>query len=195
MELDFDNQIKKLVEANKIDNAIELAENNLKKIPVTNFHKVLGRDFLKLTDGLVESISYFYEKATKEIAVQAIYSEMNGFTINYDLWFLQLFAFETCGGLEDTDWLGDYEFTINELMVLSGMEDIQSAYENYMKKEKWNDKIFESAKEVCDLIIILRFQELFKKSIDVAKQKKLTWSEIPIFATAHDYDILYRVNL
>ena len=195
MEYNLDNEIKKLVETNKIDNAIEFAESELKKIPVTNFHKVLGRDFLKLTDDLVESISYFYEKAKKEIAVKAIYSEMNGFTINYDLWFLQLFAFETCGGIDDTDWLGDYEFTINELMVLSGMEDIQSAYENYMKKEKWTDKVFESAKEVCDLIIILRFQELFKKSIDVAKQKNLTWSEIPIFATAHDYDILYKVNL
>jgi hypothetical protein len=195
MEFDLADEVKKLVETNKIDTAIEIAENELKKIPVTDFHKVLGRNFLNLSDDLTEFITYFYTQAAKEIEVKAMYSEMNGFTINYDLWFLDLFAFKTCGGLDDTDWLADYEFSIEESMVLSGLEDIQAVYEDYMKNEKWSDGNLENAMEVCEIIIVLRLQELFKKSIDSAIEKKIEWSKIPIFATAHDYEILYSSKL
>jgi len=195
MDFDLEKEVKKLVEENNIKSAIELAEAELKKIPTTDFHKVLGRDFLILTEDLIEFISYFYEKATKEIEVKAIYSEMNGFTINYDLWFLDLFAFQTCEGLEDTDWLADYDFSIGESMVLKGLEDIQAVYEDYMKNEKWTDKNLENAMEVCEIIIVLRLQELFKNSIDSANQKQIEWCKIPIFATAHDYQILYTRNV
>jgi hypothetical protein len=195
MDFDLADQVKKLVENNKIDIAIEVAENELKKIPITDFHKVLGRDFLNLTKDLIQFITYFYTQATKAIEVKAMYSEMNGFTINYDLWFLDLFAFKTCGGLDDTDWLADYEFSIEESMVLSGMEDIQAVYEDYMKNEKWSDENLENAMEVCEIIIVLRLQELFKKAIDTSLEQKLEWSNVPIFATAHDYEILYSSSL
>ena len=196
MDFDLADEAKKLIETDRIEIAIELAQNELKKLPVTDFHKVLGRDFLKLTDDLIEFISYFYSQATKKIKVKAIYSEMNGFTINYDLWFIQLFAFENCGGVDETDWLADYEFSINnEGMVLGGLEDIQAVYEDYMKNEKWSDENLESAMEICEIIIVLRLQELFKNSIERATQKQLEWSKIPIFATAHDYEILYSTNL
>ena len=192
MEFDLENEVKDLVDDKQIEKAIELAENELRKIAITDFHKVLNRDFLNLTNELVEFISYFYEKAKKKIKVKALYSEMNGFTINYDLWFLQLFGFESCGGLDDTDWLADYEFTLdNEAMVLQGFEDLQAVYEDYMKNEKWTDKNLERAMEICEVIIVLRLQELFKKSIELARQNNLEWCIIPIFATAHDNQILY----
>ncbi len=191
MNFDLADDVKRLVEINKIDTAIDLAENELKKLPVTDFHKVLGRDFLSLTEELIEFITHFYKQAAKDIEVKAMYSEMNGFTINYDLWFLDLFAFKTCGGLEDTDWLADYEFSIEESMVLIGMEDIQAVYEDYMENEKWSDNNVENAMEICEIIIVLRLQELFKKSIDSARERKYEWSKIPVFATAHDYEILY----
>ena len=192
MEFDLEDEVKDLVEGKQIDKAIELAENELRKISITDFHKVLSRDFLHLTNELIEFISYFYEKAKKQIKVNALYSEMNGFTINYDLWFIQLFAFESCGGLDDTDWLADYEFTLdNEAMVLQGFKDIQAVYEDYMKNEKWTDKNLERAMEICEIIIVLRLQELFKKSIELARLKNLEWCKIPVFATAHDNQILY----
>lgn len=195
MDFDLAEEAKELVESNKIDKAIELAENELRKIPITDFHKVLGRDFLSLTDDLVEFITNFYKQASNEIEVKAMYSEMNGFTINYDLWFLDLFAFTTCEGLKDTDWLADYEFSIDESMVLSGLEDIQAIYKDYMKNKKWSDQNLENAMEVCEIIIVLRLQELFKNSIEIATQKQLEWCKIPFFATAHDYEILYSTNL
>ena len=195
MDFDLEDKIKELVEVMEIGKAIEMAENELQKIPITDFHKILGRDFLNLTDELVEFITLFYKKASKKIKVKAIYSEMNGFTINYDLWFINIFAFKTCEGLVDTDWLADYEFTTDEILVLSGLEDIQSVYEDYMKNEKWSDKNLESAMEVCEIIIVLRLQELFKNSIQKATEKQLEWCKIPLFATAHDYEILYSTNL
>ena len=73
MDYELSEETIKLVEANKIDKAIELAENELQKISITDFHKVLGRDFLKLTDNLVEFITYFHKQASNEIDVKAMY--------------------------------------------------------------------------------------------------------------------------
>jgi len=195
MEFDLADKVKRLVEINQIDKAIELAEIELKKIPITDFHKVIGRNFLSSTDSLTEFITNFYKQAVKEMEVKAMYSEMNGFTINYDLWFLDLFAFKSCGELDDIDWLADYDFSTGKSMVLSGMEDIQFVYEDYMKNEKWSDEKLENAMEICEIIIVLRLQELFMNSIDSATQKKLEWSKTPIFVTAHDYEILYSSNI
>ena len=191
----MENEVKKLVETKKIDAAIELAENELKKVSVTDFHKVLGRNFLDSVDDVIEFISDFYEEIKNKAEIKAIFSEMNGFAINYDLWFINLFAFKTCGGLDDTDWLADYDFYMEEGLVLSGLEDIQAVYEDYMKNEKWTDENLGNAMEVCTILIILRLQELFKESMHSAIEKKLEWSKIPIFSVAHDYEIVYSANL
>src|SRR5690606_30433796 len=129
-------------------------------------------------------LNEFYKNAKDEIEVKAIYSEMNGFTINYDLWFIDLFAFTECGGLEDLDWLADFEVSSVDSMTITGFEELQSVYEDYMENEKWSDEKLEEACEICELIIILKLQELFRETKKLAIEKNFEWANISLFATA-----------
>ncbi len=191
----IEENLNKLVVSNQLDKAIKLAEEKLTALPQTDFHKIIGKNLLHLTEPLTNYIDKFYKTVKGEIDVKAIYSEMNGFTINYDLWFIDLFAFAECGELDDLDWLADFEASSDDSMTISGFEELQTVYEDYMKNEKWEDKNLEAACEICELLIILRLQELFKESKKVAIDKKLNWAHIPLFATAHDYDMIYEAKV
>ena len=111
------------------------------------------------------------------------------------MWFLDGFAYDKFGGVDDFDWLADWEEgnSTEESFVISGLEDLQVIYEDYMKKEKWRDKMQQDSSDICELLVILRLQELLKETVKLGRQKKMEWVNIPVFVTAHDYyDIIYR---
>lgn len=179
---------------NKLELAIEVAEKKLSELPTTEFHKIIGRNLKPLVENLINYINDFYSQSEKQFEVKAIYSEMNGFTINYDLWFIDLFAYTKLGTLDDLDWLSEFEYSSSNSMIISGFEDLQAVYEEYMENEKWKDKALEKACEICELLIILRLQKLFKEAKIIATQRNLNWKDTPLFATAHDYDMIYEVR-
>lgn len=195
MNFDLADELKKYLIENRLDLAINLAEKKLNELPDTEFHKIIDRSLKALAENLVNYISTFYNNQKNTFNVKAIYSEMNGFTINYDLWFIDLFAYTEVGTLEDLDWLADFESSSDESMIINGFEDLQSVYEDYMENEKWKNKELEKACEICELIIILRLQELFKEAKDIANKRNLNWKDILLFATAHDYDMVYEAKL
>ncbi|PKL86167.1 MAG: hypothetical protein CVV22_04560 [Ignavibacteriae bacterium HGW-Ignavibacteriae-1] len=194
MNFELTTRLNNYLIENKLDDAIQLAENQLKDIPKTDFHKILNRNLKHLAEPLTNFLTEFYQLAEKEIEVKAIYSEMNGFTINTDLWFIDLFAFTELGTLDDLDWLSDFEISAEESMVISGFEDLQSVYENIEGNEVMTNRDLNNAYEVCELIIILRLQELFQESLKIAIKNDLTWKNIPLFVTAHDSELIYEVK-
>ena len=117
---------------------------------------------------------------------------MNGFTINTDLWYIDLFAFSECGGLDDLDWLAEFELSSNESLAINGFEDLQKTFEEYMNDEKWRDLELKKSFEICELLIILRLQEVFKEAKRILIKNKFTSAAIPVFVTAHDYDLVYE---
>ena len=188
-------KLDKLVLENQLNEAIILAEEELTKLPQTDFHKIIGKNLLHLTELLKDYISKFHKIAKSEIDVKAIYSEMNGFTINYNRWFIDLFAFTECGGLDDLDWLAEFEVSSDDSMPITGFEELQDVYADYMENEKYKNKELKNACEICELLIILRLQELFREVKKEATEEQLDWANIPLFATAHDYDMVYEAKL
>lgn len=197
MNHELSTEISSLLRDDKLMAAIELAEGKLKEQMATDFNRLLGKDLLHLTDHLVIYISDFYEKVENNLNIKAIYAEMNGFTINYDLWFLDLFAYDHLGGIEDTDWLADWEKdnSTDNRFPLTGFEELQLAYQDYMENQRWRNRAIEKASDVAELLIVLRLQELMKSAVTKAKQQKLSWAVIPVFVTAHDYDdMIYKAG-
>lgn len=87
--------------------------------------------------------------------MEPLYCEMNGFTINPDLWFLDAFAYEKFGGTDDFDWLANWGTSTQESFVLNEMEDLQAIYEDYMnnKKMEWvNVPMFVTAHDCYDMV-------------------------------------------
>ena len=197
MNFELADDISKLLADDKLDAAILLAETKLKEQVSTDFNKILGKPLLHQTNKLVDFFSDFYNAVNSNLNIKAVYAEMNGFTINCDLWFLDLFAFDKVGGTDDTDWLADWEegnSTINSF-PLTGYEELQATYQAYMDNEKYKDKKIQAASDVAELLIVLRLQELVRAATEVAKNKKLVWATVPVFASAHDYyDTVYKAN-
>lgn len=192
MNNDLLEKLNNFVIQNQINEAIDATETALSKLPTTDFHVIIGKNMLHLKDELLAFVDSFYNQAIEKIDVKAIYSEMNGFTINYDLWYLDMFAYKQCEGLDDVDWLAYFNFAADSMMTISGFEDLQKVFEDYMENEKYKDKALATACEACEYLIILRLQELFREVQTMAKNQNLVWHSIPIFTTAHDYDLIYK---
>lgn len=199
MDLNLRSKLEELLKTEGLDQAIVVAENELKALPVTRFHAIIGKNLLSLTPGLIDYVDTFYMDSTsffegKGKSLKAIYSEMNGFSINYDRWFIDIFSYSFIGEEGDHYWLADYEFEAQGSYIISGFEDVQGAFEDYMKNKRWSDKTQEACMEICEYIVILRLQQLFKNACEVAKSSGKNWAGIPVFVTAHDYDFIYDCN-
>lgn len=177
----------------RIEDAIIIAERELSNFPKTVFHNILGKNLLHITDELNDYLENFYNQYKKQIDIKALYSEMNGFTINYDLWFITLMAFEKCENLDDLDWLADYEIFFESAMTITGLEDLQAAYKHHVESEEYLDDDKDTIAEICSLLIILRLQELFKETQKIAFTNNLNWPKTSTFVTAHDSEMVYRL--
>jgi hypothetical protein len=207
MNFELADKLTELLEAKKLDNAIDLAENELRKIPETDFHKIIGKDLKNMTNELKEFIQTF-DKSTKEVLKKkqgflksilgtksnlkpaAYYCEMNGFTINYDRWFIDLFSFDKFE-TGDWEWLSDFYDSTAKDLTITGFEEIQSVFRDIHENKRFEEPNIDKAYEVCELIVILRLQELFRETY---KSCDSEWTKVPMFVTAHDYEMIYRTN-
>lgn len=132
---------------------------------------------------------------TSQRKVNTLYVEMNGFTINHDLWYADAFAYSQTGELDNLDWLADYEFDTDACLPIIGYEQLQTAYSIYMQNEQWAHDNLRAAAEICELLIILRLQQFFIHVYSVAKLGKLEWAQLPLLVTAHEYDVICDCSL
>src|SRR5690606_1942566 len=207
MNFELADKLSELLESKKLDEAIAMAEKELNNIPTTDFHKILDKNLLHLTYDLAKHINEFDKSTTqvlkkkqgfiknlfgsgKEVKPAAYYCEMNGFTINYDRWYIDLFSFENYS-LTDWEWLSDfYDSTANDLTI-TGFEEIQKAFEDVHENNRFEEPNIDKAYEVCELLVILRLQELFRETY---KLNQGDWDKIPMFITAHDYELIFKAN-
>lgn len=206
MNFELEDKLSKLLKNKSLDEAIEVGENELRKIADTDFHQIIGKNLNHLITQLSEYIKDFDKSTTnllnkkrgfvksifssKKIKPIAYYCEMNGFTINYDRWFIDLFSYEEWD-LEDWEWLSDFYDSTTQDFTITGFEEIQKLFQDVHENNKLNDPNTKQAYDICELLIILRLQELFRDIYQVNKEK---WTEIPMFITAHDSDMIYQAN-
>ena len=189
-----------------METAIEVAENELIKIPETDFYKMIGKTITNQSNELKDYIEHFNNETTKVLNGKksfiskllknetkipaAYYCEMNGFTINYDRWYIDLFSFNKVES-DNWEWLCDfYDSSIQDLTI-KGLEEIQKVFEDVQENKRFKEPNIENAYEVCELIVILRLQDLFKDTYKIEQEE---WSQIPMYITAHDYEMTYKVN-
>lgn len=112
---------------------------------------------------------------------------MNAFTINYDSWYLDFFAYSKFLGQINLDSLTDYIFTENTGIVFTNLEEIQSAYKNYIVNEKWHEQTLKKAFGISEYHIILGVQQLFREAKEIGRRNKFKWTTVPVFVSSHDY--------
>jgi len=199
MNFNFAEKINPSLEDFNFDAALQIAEAELKLLPVTAFHAVCGRSLVYGAQNLATWIDDFYHQAKKRCTACALYFELNEFDSNTKDWFISGFAYENCElDADDNDWLSDWatdsHVAIGPGFYISTFPDLQAAFatvRSMKERGEWNTEM-EDAKDWCEQIILIRFMELMRASHLHAKQNSLSWSDIPIFFAMHDYDFILK---
>lgn len=200
MNFDFADKINPYLTKLDFEKALTIAETELRTLPITDFHDVLNKSLIEQTDDLVSWIDNFYNIASAENKVKALYFEMNEFDINTSLWFIDGFAFSTDGGLDvdDMDWLCDYDTgsqtETGTVFTIMGYEKLQQAFNSIEEKKQngaWSNEM-QDARDWCEQTVIIRFMELMVAAHKKAKERNLKWGKIPLYCTEHSYDFVIK---
>jgi len=166
-----------------LKSCVDRTVSALKSIPDSPFHIAAALEFNNHPVEVAKHFDNFIATQSQEFDLKAIYTETNGFDINPDRWFFDVFGYDRYGGHEDYDWLSDWKPGLYPDMTLTGMESLQEVYAS----DAFEDDAYREASECASLIVVLKFQQLIHRS--AAHMGRL---KVPLLATSHDYDFIYE---
>jgi hypothetical protein len=194
MNFEFAEQINSDLKTLDFVKALQTSEKELGKLPETEFHEIIGKSLTNQADDLSAWVEDFYNKASNNVDIKALYFEMNEFDINTELWYIDSFAYRIDGGLDlnDMEWLSDFDTDSQKetetVFAIQGYEKLQSAF----KTVELSNDILQDARDWSEQIIIARFMELMRAAHLSAKANNLEWAAIPIYFTEHSYDFILK---
>lgn len=150
--------------------------------PTSPYHIIAD---LQITNDPRDCAKYFddfYEQANGDRVLGAVYTEMNGFVINPDLWFCDAFGFARHGGTDDFDWLGSFGPASDEHYVIDGLEDLQRVFLEDMESQRSGRRLYENAHHLAEALVIVKFQRFLQSA-----KAHMTKMKCPLLASAHDY--------
>lgn len=157
----------------------------LRKLPRTPFH--IAADLAIQNDPAEAAAIFddFFRAESMRMSVRAVYTEMNGFDINPDRWYCDLFAYSADGGLDDFDWLSDWQSEPTDEYTITGLEPLQAVYNS----EAFYEPANRDARDLSSLWVVAQFQWFMQRSVE-----RMTSLRVPLYATAHDYDYIARLT-
>ena len=161
-----------------------VAADALRALPRSPFH--IAAD-LAITNDPVETARHFdefYRAESERMSVRSVYTEMNGFDINPDRWFCDLFAYTADGGLDDLDWLSDWQSELFEDVTITGLEPLQAVYAS----KAFRDPANRPASDLSSLVVVTKFQRFMQRA--AGRMRALRG---PLYVTAHDFDSIARL--
>jgi hypothetical protein len=151
----------------------------LRALPLSPFHIAADLSIANDPADTARHFDRFYHAESKRLAVKAVYTEMNGFDINPDRWYCDLFAYSADGGLDDFDWLSDWQSEPFEEYTITGLEPLQAVYAS----EAFRDPANSEACYMSSLVVVAKFQRFVQRAAGLMTQLR-----VPLYVTAHDYD-------
>ncbi|MBN1127145.1 MAG: hypothetical protein JXA82_19235 [Sedimentisphaerales bacterium] len=164
-----------------IETVISRVSGILRSLPESPFHLILGLEFTNRPVDVAEYFDNFLKAQKAKFKIGAVYTETNGFDINPDRWYFELFAYSEYGGHEDYDWLSDWDSEHYPCMTLTGLKSLQEVYDS----DAFHDEAHEEACQFCSLLVVCKFQDLIRRSVPLMRELY-----VPLLATSHDYDFI-----
>jgi hypothetical protein len=175
----------------ELNAAIDYLEAGLKDCVSPHFKSLIGATFTNKPESVAQEIHKFIQICTGKFSVQAVYLEMNGFDINTDLWYFDFFGYKYYSAdRENLDWLARWDSGRWPAMTLTGLEKAQAEFKWYSSHRTEGDEDIDinEAVEYAVLLVMCKFGNLIEKAV----QTGIIQENIPILATAHDFDIIPR---
>jgi hypothetical protein len=186
MDLFFDtmNRLTPQLRAGDLAGCESRAIETLLALPESPFHVVAQLDIANSPEDIAVHFDRFIAKEAPRFGINAIYTEMNGYDINTDRWYCDLFAYETDGGVEDFDWLADWQSEYFDDYTIRGFETLQAVYAS----DAFHQDHYRDAAYLAGLVVVAKFQRFMQSATFSMKQLN-----IPLYATAHEYDYIARI--
>ena len=176
--------IKRLTPALKMGD-LEVVERGvarqLRCLSRTPYHVALDLKISNDPKDAARHFDKFFKAESKRITLAAAYTEMNGFDINPDRWYCDLFGYSRDGGQDDIEWLSSEESKRFPEYQINGLERLQSVYANDPSAE------YREARYMCSLLVVVKFQRLMEAAVRPMKELRF-----PLYVTAHDFDFIAR---
>jgi hypothetical protein len=171
--------IPRMLDAGNLEDAEASLIEWLRELPQSPFHVATEVAITTPPEAVATFFNDFMRNAAKQAPLKALYAEMNGFTVNYDRWFFDAFAFETDEGREGYEWLANFSASSDTSLVITGMERLQAIYEppacgRFSQQHP-------DAAAITEVLVIVRFQRLLQQALPHLSRK------VPLLASAHDY--------
>jgi hypothetical protein len=157
----------------------------LAALPQSPFHIAIDLSITNTPDDIAAHFDGFFRQEAARFKIGAAYTEMNGFDINPDRWFFDVFAFTEYGGHDDYDWISDWQSERYEAMTITGLERLQEVYAS----PAFGDRRFKDAGYVAGLLVVTKFQDLIRRAAPHMRELRF-----PLLATAHDYYFIYEAR-
>jgi hypothetical protein len=180
---ELQRQLTPVLRAGDLAQCERAVSKHLAALPKSPFHAILN---LGITNSPQEVAGYFDNFIRQQPAakVKAVYTEMNGFDINTDLWFCSPFAYQKFGGHDDYDWLSNWQSGEFDDLPITGLEALQKVYAG----KAFRDERYSDASDLTSLWVVIKFQDLIRRAAPHMKELRF-----PLLATAHDFDFIYEV--
>jgi hypothetical protein len=177
-------------EKKNISGAVVLLERFVETHSADRFSCLPSMHFENPQDEVLGEINRFIEANQSNFNVEAIYIEMNGFDINYDRWYFDLFAYSSYApDFNDIGWLCDWQSADWPEVELTGTKAAQEAFAWYHDEKIWEAQ--PDLKQVYDasmLLVMAKFAEFIGSALDSGKLLK----PIPVLVTAHGFESVAR---
>ena len=175
---------------NNVAPAISQLEEFISSHDAQKFACVGGASFLNPPSSVLAELNRFIEANEKQFDVKSVYFEMNGFDINYDRWYFDLFAYSSYSPkFDDTDWLCEWQSAPWPEFELTGMAAAQEAFAWYHEKRIWKSQPdFKPIYEAAMLLIMAKFAGYVGSALRAGHLAK----SIPILVTAHGFESIAR---
>ncbi|KQT35996.1 MULTISPECIES: hypothetical protein [unclassified Methylophilus] len=175
---------------NNVARAISQLEEFISSHDAQKFACVVGASFLNHPSSVLAELNRFIEANEKQFDVKSVYFEMNGFDINYDRWYFDLFAYSSYSpNFDDTDWLCEWQSAPWPQFELTGMAAAQEAFAWYHEKRIWKSQPdFKPIYEAAMLLIMAKFAGYIGSALRAGHLAK----SIPILVTAHGFESIAR---
>lgn len=158
----------------------------LRALPESPFHLVLDRAISNDPADAAQHFDRFFQTESSRFKIAAAYTEMNGFAINTDRWYCDLFAYSSDDGRADFDWLSGWHSNRFAEYQIYGLEDLQKVHAS----DAFERAEFDDARYMCDLMIAVKFQRFIHAA--AARMKEL---HFPLYVSAHEYTFIAAVGL
>jgi hypothetical protein len=150
------------------------------------FNGLIPISFTNPVEQIQNSIAAFCSECNKTFGTKAIFLEMNGFDINPDRWYFDLFGYKTFPqDNKSMDWISDWQSPEFPDVTLTGLESIQELFDGYIKNKLYKDEDKAYNEELATLLVMAKFCQLIDKSLENQKPA------IRVLVSAHDFDIFY----